>query len=279
MVGTPPDAPDPDPNPDPDPDPDPDDADEEDEEHAASPTAPAPARMPPRSARREMAGDGFTLRTVARGPATDNRCTGSVPAMEFAEVVRRRHMTRNFRSTPLDGEVLEGLLTQTLTAPSAGNTQGRDLVVLEGPAQTSRYWETTTDADWRSTSRRFEGLSRAPVVVLAFSDPDAYVERYAEPDKARGDGATVEWVVPYWHVDAAFAVMTLLLGASDRGLGAAFLGNFRGEDALKAELGVPARRAWLGAVLLGEPELPDPPSSSVARPRRTVADSVHRAGW
>ena len=37
-------------------------------------------------------------------------------------------------------------------------------------------------------------------------------------------------------VDAAFAVQTLLLAASDRAIGAAFLGNFRGEDALKAEL-------------------------------------------
>ena len=41
--------------------------------------------------------------------------------------------------------------------------------------------------------------------------------------------------------------MTLLLGAADRGLGAAFLGNFRGEDALRTALGVPAGSSWLGA--------------------------------
>ena len=117
------------------------------------------------------------------------------------------------------------------------------------------------------------------MVVLAFSDPDAYVERYAEPDKVAADGGEVEWVVPYWHVDASFAVMTLLLGAADRGIGAAFLGNFRGEDELKQALGVPARMRWLGAVLLGRPALPDPPSTSAARPRRTVDEAVHRGGW
>jgi hypothetical protein len=42
---------------------------------------------------------------------------------------------------------------------------------------------------------------------------------------------------------------------------------------------VPDRLAFLGAVLLGEPELPDPPSRSVDRPRRTIADSVHRGRW
>jgi len=199
--------------------------------------------------------------------------------MEFAEAVRRRHMTRNFRDVPLAPGLLDELVAGALTAPSAGNTQGRDLVVLEGTESTARYWDATTDAAWRARSRRFEGMARAPVVVLAFSDPDAYVDRYAEPDKARPDGVGTEWVVPYWHVDAAFAVMTLLLGAADRGVGSAFLGNFRGEDALKVTLGVPARMRWLGAVLLGEPELPDPPSTSAVRPRRAIAESVHRGHW
>ena len=147
------------------------------------------------------------------------------------------------------------------------------------PGLVSAYFDVATDEEWRENSRRSGGLRRAGAVVLVTSRPSDYVARYAEPDKVRPDGVDVEWVVPYWHVDAAFAVMTLLLGAADRGIGAAFLGNFRGEDALKAALGVPGRLAWLGAVLLGEPELPDPPSSSAARPRRTVADSVHLGRW
>ena len=247
--------------------------------HAASPAAAAPASAPPRSVLREKAGSGLTSRTVVTDPPADNRSGDSVPPMEFHDAVERRHMTRNFRAGPLDRSGLEDMLAEALRAPSAGNTQGRDLVVLEGHDQTGLYWETTTDAAWRARSRRFAGLRRAPVIVLAFSDPEAYVDRYGEPDKARPDGLEVEWVVPYWHVDAAFAVMTLLLGASDRELGAAFLGNFRGEDALKAELGVPASRRWFGAVLLGEPDRPDPPSTSTARPRRTVKDSVHRGHW
>lgn len=199
--------------------------------------------------------------------------------MELSEAVRRRHMTRNFQDAGLARSVVDGMLAEVLAAPSAGHTQGREFVVLEGSEQTDHYWQATTDADWRAGSRRFEGLSRAPVVVLPFSDPAAYVERYAEPDKARADGTEVGWVVPYWYVDASFAVMTLLLGAADRGIGAAFLGNFRGEEALKEALGVPTRLRWLGAVLLGRPAHPDPPSTSVTRPTRTLEDSVHRGGW
>ena len=204
---------------------------------------------------------------------------GSVRPMELSEAIRRRRMTRNFSGAPLERAVIDDLMTQALRSPSAGNTQGREFVMLEGPSETGVYWDTTTDAAWRERSRRFEGMSRAPVIVLPFSDPGAYVERYQESDKVRADGVEVEWVVPYWHVDASFAVMTLLLAAADRGIGAAFLGNFRGEAALKEALGVPVGLRWLGAVLLGEAAKPDPPSPSAARPKRTIDDTVHRGRW
>jgi len=199
--------------------------------------------------------------------------------MELTETVRRRRMTRNFSGRPPEPGVVDQLVEAALRAPSAGNTQGREFVLLEGPDQTARFWNATTDEAWRSGSPRHAGLSRAPVVVLPFADPDAYRARYREPDKVRGDGQEVDWVVPYWYVDAAFSTMTLLLGATEAGIGAAFLGNFRGEAELHTALGVPDRLRWLGAVLLGEAAEPDPPSSSARRPRRTVGESVHRGRW
>ena len=188
-------------------------------------------------------------------------------------------MTRNFSGRPLGREVVDELLGAALQAPSAGNTQGRELLVLEGAAETAVYWEATTDVAWRARSPRFEGMSRAPVIVLPFADPEAYVARYREADKLPADHREVEWVVPYWFVDAAFATMALLLSATDRGIGAVFLGNFRGEGTLRAALGVPDGLRCLGAVLLGEASLPDPPSTSAGRPRRTLEDSVHRGHW
>jgi nitroreductase len=199
--------------------------------------------------------------------------------MELSEAVTRRRMTRNFSGRPLSPGTVDRMLEDALRAPSAGNTQGREFLVLEGTDLTSRYWSATTDEAWRGRSTRFGGLSRAPVIVLPFADPDAYVARYRENDKSLPGGSDVEWVVPYWLVDAAFATMTLLLGAADRGLGAAFLGNFRGEERLRAEFGVPERFRWLGAVLLGEAVEPDPPSRSAERPRRTLEDSLHRGRW
>ncbi|HEY1990329.1 MAG TPA: nitroreductase family protein [Acidimicrobiales bacterium] len=199
--------------------------------------------------------------------------------MELSQAVQARRMTRNFSGRTLPPGLLDSMLSDALRAPSAGNTQGREFVILEGRAETARYWETTTDEPWRSRSRRFEGMSRAPVVVLPFVDPEAYLARYREPDKSRRDSAEVEWVVPFWFVDAAYSVMTLLLRATGAGIGGAFLGNFRGESALRTTLGVPDRYRWVGAVLLGEAAEPDPPSSSLSRQKRGLADVVHRGRW
>ncbi len=205
--------------------------------------------------------------------------------MELTDAVRRRRMTRNFAARPLEPGVLDSLLADALRAPSAGNTHGVHLVVLEGPAETAHYWDATTDAGWRAGSRRYEGMARAPVVVLVYGDPEAYAARYRQADKrpadgdGDGDGDEVEWIVPYWHVDAAFTAMVLLLRAVDEGLGAAFLGNFRGADDLAAVLGVPERLEWTGAVLLGVPAAPDPPSPSLARGRPSPDRVLHRGRW
>src|SRR4051812_38411353 len=143
-------------------------------------------------------------------------------------------MTRAFRPEPLPHDLLATVVDAGRRAPSAGNTQGFAFVVLEGRDQTARYWSTTL-ADPGSFG--FPALLDAPALVIVLADPQAYVERYAEPDKvATGLGAGQErWPVKYWTVDAAFAAMLIQLAAIDAGLGVLFFGPFDHErDVLDA---------------------------------------------
>lgn len=199
--------------------------------------------------------------------------------MEFSETVRRRRMVRSFDGRPVGAGAVDRLLAAAVRAPSAGFTQGWDFVVLEGAAQTGRFWDHTLPAGERA-SFRWPGLLRAPVIVLPLSSRRAYLDRYAETDKARA-GLHVEsaWPVPYWDVDCGFATMLLLLAAVDQGLGASFFGIFRGERALLADLGVPEAYRPIGAVALGHPADDVRPSTSVARGRRPLDEVVHRGGW
>jgi nitroreductase len=198
--------------------------------------------------------------------------------VELDEVIRHRRMVRSFEDRPVPPEVVDAVLAHAVRAPSAGFSQGWAFVVLEGPDQTEVFWRTTTTPDWRASTRR-EGLLRAPVVVLPLADRQAYLDRYAEPDK-RGAGLdrAEAWPVPYWLIDTAFATMLMLLSASDAGLGAAFIGIFRGEADLLASLGVPHGYRPIGAVAMGYPA-PDIASPSLARGRRPVPQVVHRGRW
>lgn len=199
--------------------------------------------------------------------------------MEFNDTVCARRMVRSFTGRPVDGQVLDRLLAAARRSPTAGNTEGWALVVLRGADETGPFWEATTDVAWQQRSRRWPGLTKAPVVVAVFTSPDRYRDRYAEPDKAASGLAGDPWPVPYWFVDVGQVVATLLLAAVDAGLGGCFLGNFRGEEELRAALGVPPGWRYAGAVLLGEPAHDDPRSPSLDRSWRHSDSSVHRGRW
>jgi len=188
-------------------------------------------------------------------------------------------MVRAFTDDPVDPELIDGLVDLARRAPSAGNSQGRAFVVLSGPEETARYWDVTLPAE-RRASFRWPGLVAAPVLVVCLVRPEAWVERYAEPDKAStglGEGRGA-WPVPYWWVDAGMAVEHVLLGAVDAGLGACFFGLFGHEPAVLAALDVPEGWRAVGTVALGHPA-PDEPGRSATRPRPPLDAVLHRGSW
>jgi nitroreductase len=204
--------------------------------------------------------------------------------MDFGEVLRRRRMVRAFRPDRIPPAVLDRVLGAARRGPAAGNSDGTDLVVLEGPEQTGRYWDTTLP-DGPSRDRfGHPRLLEAPVLAVVLADANAYLRRYLEPDKAStGLGESAEkWPVPYWTVDASFAAMLVLLAATNEGLGALFFGIFQHEAELLEALGVPEGRQAIGTIALGWPDVEADaarPGRSADRPTRRVDEIVHRGYW
>lgn len=188
-------------------------------------------------------------------------------------------MVRAFSSEPIDAEILDRLLTDALRAPSAGNSQGTEVVVLVGPEETARYWDAALPFERRERFA-WPDLLAAPVLVVVLADRRRYLDRYAEPDKAAsGLGSdAAAWSTPYWLVDGGMAVHTLLLGAVDAGLGALLFGLFAQESVVRADLGIPEDRDVIGVVALGHPR-PSLPGRSATRPRRPTDEVIHRGGW
>jgi nitroreductase len=192
-------------------------------------------------------------------------------------------MCRDYTTDALPVGAVDALLDLARRAPSAGFSQGFSFLVLEGAEQTARFWDRTLPVE-RRPGFPWPGLLNAPVLVLPLCHAQAYVDRYAEPDKARtGLGGSADaWPVPYWYVDTAMATQNLLLAAVDAGFGALFFGIFQHEQELMADLGVPAGHRPIGAVAIGHPApgaLAQAEGSAGRRPRRPLDEIVHRGRW
>lgn len=188
-------------------------------------------------------------------------------------------MVRAFDGCPVDPAALDRVLDAGRRGPSAGSAQALDLLVLEGEGETGRYWAATFPDPARRASFRWQGLFRAPVLVVPYTSASAYAERYAEADKAAtGLGDETAWRVPYWWVDGGIGVGLVLLAAVDEGLGACLFGQFDHEPAVREAFGVPADRRALGTIALGHPA-PDETGRSATRRRRPLQEVVHRGRW
>jgi nitroreductase len=201
--------------------------------------------------------------------------------MEFGEVLRRRRMIRSYDlAQPVPPAAIDAVLAAALRAPSAGFTQGISFLVLSSDAERERFWRLTSDTDtvW------LRGMRTAPVLVLVWTSEQAYLDRYAEPDKGWTDRDPAHWSAPYWFVDAGMASMAALLSAVDQHLGACFFGIPADRIAVVREnFSVPASQLSVGVISLGysaaAPEVRPITGSPARRPRKAPTDLIHHGVW
>ena len=198
----------------------------------------------------------------------------------FSRLVRNRRMTRAFTPDPIGAETVDDIIDLARRSPAAGNTAALDFLVLEGADQVGRYWDTTLAPD-RREGFPWPDLLVAPVLVVPYVRPEAYTERYGEPDKAKtGLGHDLNaWDTPYWWVDGGMAAMIVLLAAADHDLGALFFGLFDHEPDVATTFGVPADRRAVGAIAIGHPAGEQRPSRSAGRSKPHLDEILHRGGW
>jgi nitroreductase len=194
--------------------------------------------------------------------------------MELRDAIRRRRMIRSYDpDQPVPRETIDRLLNLAIRAPSAGHTQGWRFLVLDDAASRGRFWAATVAED-DAGDPWLERMQRAPALVVFFSDRDAYLDRYAEPDKGWTDRDEAHWPVPYWHIDTGMAAMIFLLAVQEEGLGACFFGVPPERwPHLFAAFMVPEGLSPVGVISLGRPA-PDVKSPSLKRGRKQLADVV-----
>jgi nitroreductase len=199
--------------------------------------------------------------------------------MEFRDVVGHRRMIRRFDQRSVPRELIDRIADIGRRAPSAGFSQGLELLVLDTPQTVADFWVLTNDpADgWEP-----DDVAAGPtVIVMPIPDSGRYTQRYSEPDKiAFGMDREENWPVKFWDIDAAMAAMLMLLAAVDEGIGGWFFGITYGERALLDRFGVPADLRPIGILGFGyRAEDERPTGSRVTRRRRPLGEQIHRNGW
>ena len=202
--------------------------------------------------------------------------------MQFADVLRRRKMVRNYADEPVPRETIERIVARGRRAPSGGFSQGVRFVVVTDPETRSKIAELADEPHYLEGGYE-PWISRAPVHVVVAMSEDDYHDRYREPDKLE-DGEEIEWRVPWWWVDAGKAMMLLLLAAVDEGLGAGLFGLYPPEnnDRLRKLLGMPEDMEIVGVVTVGHPA-PEPMEErrreTLRRRRRPLEEVVRWEHW
>ena len=67
--------------------------------------------------------------------------------------------------------------------------------MLEDAADRERFWATVHPEPGQLDA---EGLRPVPLIVVALSHKQAYLDRYTRPDKGWTDRDEARWPAPYW---------------------------------------------------------------------------------
>ena len=185
-------------------------------------------------------------------------------------MVRRYDVSR-----PVPGELADRIVRNGLRAPSAGFSQGWGFLVLDNPADVARFRDAVRPAD--HPEDWFAANVNAPLLIIPHSNKDAYLDRYALPDKGFTDRSDAWWPAPYWDIDTGFASLLMLLTAVDAGLAACFFGiPAERIDAYRTAFGVPRQFTPIGAISIG---YSDEPPRDLSSRRKPAAETVHRGRW
>ena len=178
-------------------------------------------------------------------------------------------------SRPVPPEVVDRIVRNGLRAPSAGFAQGWGFLVLTDSADIARFRDAARpeqDADgW------FAAQVDAPLLVIPHSNKDAYLDRYAMPDKGRTERSEAWWPAPYWDIDTGMASLLMLLTAVDAGLGACFFGiPVERIPVYREAFGVPDKFTPIGGISIGYST--DPPRN-FSHQRKPMSQTVYRGRW
>jgi nitroreductase len=171
--------------------------------------------------------------------------------MDLFDVMKKRRSVRSYLPKPVEDEKLQAVLEAANAAPSAGDLQAYEIVVVRSPEQK----EALTKAAY---GQRF--IAEAPVVLVVVSNQKRSSVRYGE----RG-------VKVYSIQDPTIAISYMQLAATALGLATCWVGAFL-DSGVAAVVGADISKGLIPIAIL---PIGYSNQSTNVTPRRKMTDLVH----
>jgi nitroreductase len=181
--------------------------------------------------------------------------------MDVFESIISRQSVREYDKKDIPNELLGQLLEAAIHAPSAGNLQPWEFIVVK---------DKKTKSELANAALRQKHVEEAPVVIVVCADVEKISDKYGE----RGKNL-------YCIQDTAAAIENILLSATSLGLGTCWIGAFE-EDKVRTMLNIPDKLRCVALITVGFPL----PYSKVEKTKRIPFENItwsesygHRLEW
>jgi len=145
--------------------------------------------------------------------------------------ILERRSIRKYTDEPVSDDDLKGLLRAAMAAPSAGNRQPWEFVVI-------RERETLNTMTGFHPRGGYDMLRQAPMAIVVCGDREKQLD------------------AEYWVLDCSAATENILIAAQSLGLGAVWLGVYPRQDRIgkiRDLLGLPHNIMPLSIISVGHP--------------------------
>ena len=151
--------------------------------------------------------------------------------MDVTKVIKERRSIRRFSKKSINDDIILGALDAALWAPSAGNVQDKEFIVIRNDKTKESLVEAVFEQNW---------VAHAPVIIILLSNLSKLRLKFSERAEFYslvGGGASLE---------------NMLLYLTSEGLQGTHVGLFD-ELVVKRVLGVPDDRRVISIIALGYP--------------------------
>jgi len=176
--------------------------------------------------------------------------------MEFKKVLKGRRSVRRFSPKKVSNRTVLGAIKAALWAPSAGNVQDKEFVIVRDDKKKEELVSAVFDQVW---------VGRAPAIMVIISDVNKLRLKFRERAEF------------YATISAGAAMQNMLLYLTEKGLQGTHVGLYD-ESKVKRLLNIPDSKRVFSIVALGYPA-EKPPVPVRAEPKLITSLESYGSKW